>query len=107
MITVATTTGHYQPGDTTAELARLTLAAGVPIEIEHLRAAGGPNDYQMDAAHDYIQQQRLGESILFVTKGETGNAMRILIEICAILAFCPGGITVLGLHFAAERQARP
>lgn len=84
------------------ELARLTLAAGVPIEIAHLQQAGGPNDFQLEAAHGYIARQRLGEAILFVTQNETretAEQMRLLIEICAILAFCPGGVRVCGLHF--------
>lgn len=102
MITIATS-DRPVAADTTVELAQLTLAAGVPIEIEHLRAAGGPNDYQCEAAHNYIQQQRLSESVLFASR-ETGSAMRILIEIVAILAFCPGGVSVLGLHFEAESE---
>lgn len=84
------------------ELAKLTLSVGVPFVIHDLQKQGGPNDYQLDAAHHYIEQQRLGEAIMFATKNETRHQMRLLIEICAILAFCPGGVNVCGLHFESE-----
>lgn len=102
-ITVATTTTNYTE-DPALELARLTLALGVPIEIDNLRKSGGPNDYQMDAAHEYITHQRLGEAIMYCAKNETRESMRVLIEIVAILAFCPGGVSVCGLHFEAKES---
>ena len=98
MITIATPTPNYTD-DPAMEPARLTLALGVPIVIADLRRVGGPNDYQLDAAHNYITNQRLNESSLYATKNETAEAMRLLIEICAILAYCPGGVSVCGLHF--------
>lgn len=101
MITTATTTATTE---LYSELAQLTLAAGVPIEIDHLRASGGPNDYQIEAAQKFIEQQALGEAILYCEKGQTADQMRILCEICAILAYCPGGVTVMGLHFEARES---
>lgn len=89
------------------ELIRLTLSAAVPIEVEHLRKSGGPNDYQMDAAHEYIGRQRLSEALLFCVLHKTGEEMRVLCEIAAILAFCPGGVRLFGLEFkACTEEAR-
>lgn len=84
------------------ELIRLTLASAVEIELAHLRRTGGPTEYAMDAAHEFIAHQRLGEAILYATKNETREQMRVLCEITAILAFCPGGVTLFGLHFEAK-----
>lgn len=87
------------------ELIQLTLASAVPIEVDHLRKSGGPDNYQRDAAHAYIQKQSLSEAILFCSLGKTGEEMRVLCEIAAILAFCPGGVRLFGLHFEACKEA--
>lgn len=107
-ITTATTHYTFEQMSTPSidpralELARLTLACAAPIEIEHLRFFDGPNDWQIEQAQGYIQQQKLGEALMFTHKGETAAQMRLLCEVVAILAFCPGGVSVLGLHFEAE-----
>jgi hypothetical protein len=86
------------------ELARLTLATGVPIEISHLKhQEGGPYDYQIEAAQAFIKQQALDEAIQFASKN-TGSHMQILIEILAIMAFHPGGVSCFGLHWEAESE---
>ncbi|MGH2478152.1 MAG: hypothetical protein ACRDHW_00635 [Ktedonobacteraceae bacterium] len=109
-IVVATPTTHTFPTNPAMEpnkleLARLTLAVAVPIEIDHLRGTGGPNNYQREAAQDYLTRQPLGEALLFVSKQETSGQMRLLCELVSILAFCPGGVNVFGLHFEAESKA--
>jgi hypothetical protein len=113
-ITVATTTSTFAPSESAQiELARLTLSVAVPIEMAHLSKQDnpdtetyGPNDYQREAAHDYIRRQRLGEAIMFVSRGETGSQMALLCQCAAILSFCPGGVSVCGLHFEAERTRK-
>jgi len=87
----------------TETLLRETLKTAVPLWIEELK--GVPFDDIIERARrcsDIVAAK--GDNILFRSKkkGETAEAFNRLAEGIACLAFCPGGVTFLGLHFEAE-----
>ncbi len=88
----------------TAFLLRLHLSCAVPLEIanmEHcpgiLRALRGQRENLTELLGTY------GEGVSFKTP-ETRHMIALLTQTLAMLAFEPGGVTFLGMHF--ERDAR-
>lgn len=89
-----------------AHLLRCHLSAFVPLAIQEYllgqRSLVLPRHdlAQVIAAH--------GDAILYRVPGQTARAVSALVEAVAILAFCPGGVTLaaLDLHFEVPpRQA--
>lgn len=86
----------------TEDLLHASLAAAVPLWIEELRQL---------PAEEIIRRRRLcvdaiahkGDLILYRSrkKGESAAAFNRLAEGLACLAFAPGGVTFLGMHFKA------
>lgn len=80
------------------------LALAVPLLIAELAQHGGPTaeDYARVASYgDDLAFH--GDDLLYVSRkqGETAHCFQQVAEAIAVLSFCPGGITVFGLHFEA------
>ena len=74
-----------------------TLATAVPIEIARIKQAGGPTE------HDFEEMRALswelscrGDVLLYGGKrGESAALMGKLIRVIALLAFLPGGLSMV------------
>lgn len=91
---------------TTGELFRAALEAGVPLAMHELERQGGPLERDYEQARAFgVTIATEGADILFRSKkrGVTANLMTRLIRALAVLAYAPGGVTVVGLHFDAGR----
>ena len=86
-------------------LLTLSLSVAVPMWIERLR---GYTDEDRDARARVCSQAiaEKGDVVLYRSKkkGETADAFNRLAEGIACLAFAPGGVHALGLHFEANRS---
>lgn len=80
-----------------AELLRCHLSTFVPLMIQEFllrqRVLVMPRHdlAQVIAAH--------GDALLYRIPGQTARAVSALVEGLATMAFCPGGVTFMGLHF--------
>lgn len=84
---------------------RLTLSVAVPICIADLQRIGGPGDWHFEQAALFSDELGAkGDTLLYKVKGETARMMSRLCEVVAIMAFCPGGVKVMGLHFEAHAE---
>jgi hypothetical protein len=86
------------------ELMKLHVEAMVPLAIHELVRMGGPTEQHLARAKTIGQDlAERGDMLLFrlKKKGETAEMMNKLVE---GLAFCPGGMTFLGLKFDAHRE---
>lgn len=93
--------------DNTLLLAHLSLC--VPLEVVGLQRHGGPDDWQIERARERLrlnQEEGISEAVMFSfeSKGATQRATTRLVEALAVLAFQPGGVRFLGLHFDATRH---
>lgn len=87
------------------ELIQLTLATAVPFAIDDLKRIGGPTDGHFGEASAFATRLGAeGDTLLYRTKGKTARMMDRLCEVVAVLAFCPGGISLFGLHFEAKTE---
>ena len=74
---------------------------GKLIRLLELRAQGGPNAGDIARVQRYIPDFVERGNDLFFSGGKTGaTAERFeqLVEAIAVLAFCPGGITIFDHH---------
>lgn len=84
------------------ELFLLTIQTAVPLNIAQIRAKGGPNDMQWDWAREFADELgERGDILQFggERKGEAATMMNRFTYALAILAFAPGGVNFVGLHF--------
>lgn len=83
------------------DLLPLHLQVAVPLRIAELRAAGGITSRDIARVQGYAGT--ISEAVLYRggAPGETAEAVSRVVEGIAVLAFTPGGVTVLGLHFEA------
>lgn len=87
------------------ELFRLTLSAAVPGCIADLQRIGGPSDWHLEQAAKFSEDLgSKGDALLYRVKGETARMMARLCEVVAIMAFVPGGVAIMGLHFEAHAE---
>lgn len=87
----------------TYNLLQSALSAAVPLWIENLKLV--PWSAIQDRLPAIGQQvAEHGDHILYRSKkkGKTAAAFNALAEGVAALSFCPGGITLFGLHFEAQ-----
>ncbi len=76
------------------------LACTVPMAIADLRAQGGPSEEDFARVRSYASYLGSnGDALFYHTKGKTGQVMNRLVDAVAVLAFCPGGISIYGLTF--------
>lgn len=84
------------------ELLKISLSAAVPLWIERLKEQ--PYEQLIKRAGECGQIiAEKGDMLMFKSskRGETARAFNALAEALAILAFSPGGVTFVGLHFEA------
>jgi hypothetical protein len=91
--------------DPTEVLLRTALQAAVPLHIEELRGLPWTEIRRLAGECAQVIAEK-GDRILYRSKkkGETAVAFNALARGIAALAFCPGGVTTLGMHFEAHRQ---
>lgn len=90
----------------TFHLIQTHLATAVPLLIIELLSQGGPTDFDYARVREhgrYIAEH--GDAIMFHQKGISAEAMTKLTEGVAVLAFCPGGVSLFGLKFDASEIA--
>lgn len=85
------------------ELLRLHLEVAVPLLMHEYRLVGGPSEQDYARARNMYPTKlgAQGDALLFRDK-RTAEVIDVLADGMAILAFCPGGVSALGLHFEAE-----
>lgn len=88
----------------TAARLRAHLQTHVPPLMQYYQRKGGPSErdfIRIRPFGQYIAEH--GDIILFPTgSGSDEEGLAKIVEGVAILAFAPGGITLLGLHFDAS-----
>jgi hypothetical protein len=89
---------------TAGHLLRSSLELAVPMYISELRDMDPEQRLKLGReAADYIAHH--GDDLLYRggRKGDSAKAFNATARGIAALAFAPGGVTVFGLHFEAER----
>ena len=83
----------------------MMMQVAVPLRIEQMKSKGGPSDEDRKRATETssIIGER-GDILLFGggKKGEAADQFNRTAEAVAVLAFCPGGVTIFGAHFEAK-----
>lgn len=86
---------------TTEVLLQTSLQIAVPIWIERVRSM--TPDARIARAHEAVDViASAGDTILYRVPGKTAKNFNVLAEAIAIMAFCPGGVTVFGEHWEAS-----
>ncbi len=91
-------------------LLALTLQVAVPLQILAIQGHDGPDRGDYDRAKRLmVDLCEYGDELLYKSKtpGKTANLFNELAHGIAVLAFCPGGITIFGSHWklATRRQS--
>lgn len=88
------------------ELLRVALSAAVPLRMAELRAAGSITDQDVERVRGYAQvMAEHGDDLLYRRKGETAARFNQLADALAVMAYLPGGVTFLGLHFESSARS--
>jgi hypothetical protein len=102
--------------ETNRFLLELHLQACVPLRIWDIKRRGGPLDSDVERVQGYVEptdpvsEDGLGgvnsllcagaEAILFRTeKGKSAEWVSKLVDALAVLSFCPGGCSFLGMKW--------
>lgn len=82
----------------------IALSAAVPLRIHELRRRGGPSPADFDEARAFgAELGERGDVLLYRGKpGESAELFNKLSHAIAVLAFCPGGVTVFGEKYEAK-----
>ena len=96
--------------ETRSMVMKLHLEASVPLLIQDIAKSGGLTNERIEKAKEYAWDIAGGGDILMYKsnkKGESAKMMSKLVEGLAIMAFFPGGVTFLDLHFefVAQQEA--
>ena len=88
---------------------KIAMQAAIPLHIMHLQEIGGPTTQDIEAARataDLLGEK--GDILLFGggKKGEAADIFNKTAKAIAVLAFCPGGVTLLGSHFEVATGAQ-
>lgn len=90
---------------------RDTLAATVPLCIHDIkRTRDGISDYDLERVEAFAWElAEHGDELLYRSRksGETSRLFSRFAECIAILAFMPGGVTIMGMHFEVPPAASP
>lgn len=83
------------------------LETVVPFLIHDYMQQGGPSEQDFARARLVYPFEigSHGDALLFREKGQTSRILHMLADGVAILAFCPGGITLFGCHFEVKPLA--
>ena len=81
-----------------------TLSAAVPLWIEVMKKLSWEERKKIASECSQIAVAEHGDNILFRghKEGETAAAFNALARGIAVLSFCPGGVTLFGMHFETE-----
>jgi hypothetical protein len=81
----------------------IALSAAVPLRIIELQQRGGPDDADYDFARSFGRElAEKADRLLYRGKpGESADLFNKLARAVAILAFCPGGVTIFGQKYEA------
>ena len=83
------------------------LSLCVPLEIDHLKRHGGVTDWHISEAQRRARELRVmpeGHESLMFRLPPTREAIVVLVECLAVMAFLPGGVKFAGMHFDACRH---
>jgi len=85
---------------------RIALSAAVPLLILELEARGGPSELDYGIASAFGQElAERGDIWLFGgKKGEAADLFKKLAKSIAVLAFCPGGVTIFGQAWESKGE---
>ena len=95
------------PGDARGTLLAIALSAAVPLHIMMLQEQGGPLKEQLASCEEIAHH--LGEKgdVLLFGGGKIGEAADVFNAVAqglAMLAFCPGRVTLFGEHWEAGEE---
>jgi hypothetical protein len=85
----------------------LALSTAVPIRMLRLIQRGGPEDEDFERVHRYVQDFVERGTDLFFPSGLEGvkaDRFEQVVDAIAVLAFCPGGLTIFGEHYQGPVQ---
>jgi hypothetical protein len=88
---------------------RLHVETMVPLRIhDYLKCPGGIDEQRFEYARNVLAWDiaEQGDTLLYRVKGKSAEMINKLVEGLAILSFCPGGVTFLGIHFEAADMAK-
>ena len=88
-------------------LLQTSMQMAVPLHIMRLQEKGGPDKQDMERAQAISDKLGEREDILLFGGGRQGECAEMFNETAraiAVLAFCPGGITIFGSHFEAKDE---
>jgi hypothetical protein len=87
-------------------LLKASLSAAVPLWIMELREKSWTEIQRIAAECSQIVAEN-GDLLMFKSKkkAESAAVFNALAKGTACLAFCPGGVTFLGLHFEASLES--
>lgn len=80
------------------------LDCAVPLEIHALTMQGGPDGADIEAARAFGSDLALRGDVMLFSGGKPGEAGELASQTArsiAVLAFCPGGVTLFGRTWAA------
>lgn len=87
-----------------------TLAVAVPRVLRQIQAQGGPTAWDMSQAREIgALLGAHGDVLLFgsPTQGEAAQLFTRLAHAVAVLAWMPGGVTILGHHWESPQEEPP
>lgn len=96
---------YAEVGRGTAELLKVSLSCAVPLWIERARRyTDAEFKKRVELAGQKVAER--GDIIQFRSRraGQSAEAFNALAEGLALLAFCPGGVYFLGMHFEANKR---
>lgn len=85
------------------ELLKLMLPAAVPLWIHQLKDLPWSEITKLAAESSQFIATH-GDTLMYKTKGTTGQAFNHLAKGIAALSFVPGGVKIFGLHFEARHE---
>jgi hypothetical protein len=91
-------------------LLSLSLSAAVPLHIMRMKEKGGPDDADFERAREASDLLGQHGDILIYGGGKPGLCATLfnrMAHAAAVLAFCPGGATVMGVHYEANPTRDP
>lgn len=89
------------------------LEGAVWLRVAELRTRGGPPGSEYARCREVLADRiASGSDVLFgrhpnQKQGQFAATFRDLVEALAVAAFCPGGVTLFGLHFDVTETPCP
>jgi hypothetical protein len=83
---------------------RAHLQAQVPSRIRYYLGKDGPSEEDLERVRSYATDLGTYGDLILFPNGNDKPYLEKLVDALAVLAFCPGGVTVFGLHFDATKM---